>query len=117
MSWGLHFCQRVVFRPPSMATSAPVMFPARGLARNRTRSATSAGVVNRPVGGPATAAAATASGVLPDSLARVCATPPAPSHKSVATGPGLIVLTRMPCGPTSLDSALQKLLSAPFAAL
>src|SRR5215831_17899590 len=37
------------------------------------------------------------------------ATPPGPSHKSVATGPGLTVLTRMPRGPTSLDRALQKL--------
>jgi len=100
-----------------MAKSAPVMFAARGLARNSTRSATSCGSVNRPVGMPATADAATASGVLPAAPARVCATPPALSHRSVATGPGLTVLTRIPCGPTSLESALQKLLSAPLAAL
>ena len=42
---------------------------------------------------------------------------PAPSQRSVATGPGLIVLTRMPCGPTSFDSDLQKLVSAALAAL
>src|ERR1700685_1310413 len=32
-----------------MAKSAPVTLPARSLARNRTRSATSSGLVNRPV--------------------------------------------------------------------
>src|SRR5579863_4812066 len=108
---------RVGFMPPSMAKSAPVMFPARGLARNSTRSATSSGWVNRPVGVPATAASATAAGVLPAAPARVSATPPPPSHRSVATGPGLTVLTRIPCGPTSFDRALQKLDSAALAAL
>ena len=36
-------------RPPSIAKSAPVMFAARSLARNKMRSATSSGVVKRPV--------------------------------------------------------------------
>jgi hypothetical protein len=40
-----------------------------------------------------------------------------PSHSAVATGPGLIVLTRTPWGPASLDSALQKFASAALAAL
>lgn len=35
----------------------------------------------------------------------------------VATGPGLIEFTRMPRGPSSLDSDLVKLSSAAFAAL
>lgn len=47
----------------------------------------------------------------------VAATPPWPSHRSVATGPGLTVLARMPCGPASLDRALEKLARAALAAL
>ena len=46
----------------------------------------------------------------------VAATPWSPSHRSVSTGPGLTVLTRTPRGPNSLDSALQKLVSAALAA-
>ena len=40
----------------------------------------------------------------------------ASSHRSVATGPGLTVLTRMPRGPISLERALQKLERAALAA-
>ena len=40
---------RVLISPPSIVKSAPVMFAARGEARKTTRSATSSGVVNRPV--------------------------------------------------------------------
>jgi hypothetical protein len=47
----------------------------------------------------------------------VAATPLSPSHRSVATGPGLTGLTRMPCGPTSLDSDLRKFAGAASAAL
>jgi hypothetical protein len=49
--------------------------------------------------------------------AKVSATPPAPSHRSVATGPGLIALARMPRGPNSFDTDFVKLTSAAFAAL
>ena len=109
--------QIVVISPPSIVKSAPVMFMARSLARKRTRSATSSGRVNRPVTLSAAAWAATAAGSTPLARAIVAATPSAPSHSSVATGPGLIVLTRIPRGPTSLDSALQKLVKAALDAL
>ena len=70
----------------------------------------------RPVTEAAAASAAISAGGRPVASATVAATPCAPSHRPVSTGPGLIVLTRMPKPPTSLDSALQKLLSAAFAA-
>jgi hypothetical protein len=94
-----------------------VTLAARSLARSRTRSATSSGWVKRPVAAPAAAESATPSGLAPAALAIVAATPPGPSHRPVATGPGLTVLTRTPWDATSLDSDLQKLASAAFAAL
>ena len=97
--------------------SAPLILLAWALARNSTAAATSAGWENRPVGDPAAAAAATCSGVCPVAAETVAATPPVPSHRSVATGPGLTVLTRIPCGPNSFDNDLHKLDSAAFAAL
>lgn len=103
--------------PPSMTKSAPVTFPARPLASTSTRSATSSGVVNRFVAEPDTAPSTIADGSPPLAAAKVSATPPAPSQSGVLTGPGLIVLTRMPYGPSSLDSALEKLVSAAFAAV
>ncbi len=47
----------------------------------------------------------------------VAATPPSPSQRSVATGPGLTVLTRIPSRPTSFDSDFEKFTTAAFAAL
>src|SRR6478735_1760914 len=107
----------VVISPPSIVTSDPVMLPARSLHRNTTRSAISEGWVNRPVTLSAAACAATAAGSPPRVDATVCATPVAPSHRSVATGPGLTLFTRMPLPPTSFDSDLLKLVSAALAAL
>ena len=100
---------RLVTSPPSMRMSMPVAFQARAPASRTTRSATSSGRVNRPVAESAAAPAAISSGVRPVRAAIVSATPPPPSHRSVATGPGLIVLTRTPSGPTSRDSDLLKL--------
>jgi hypothetical protein len=93
------------------------MLPARSLARKSTTSATSAGRVKRPVTSWLAAPRSTSCAVAPVARLTVWATPPAPSHRSVATGPGLTVLTRMPFGPTSLDRALQKLARAALAAL
>ncbi len=81
--------------PPSIVMSAPVTLAVRSLARHRTRSATSAGRVNRPVA-ELCAACLTSSGLVPVARATVSGTPPAPSHRSVATGPGLTVLTLIP---------------------
>ncbi len=100
-----------------MAKSAPVMLPAWRLARKSTTSAISLGWVKRPVTIWLAAWLATFSGVAPVARLTVCATPPAPSHRSVATGPGLTVLTRMPLGPTSLDKPLQKAANPALAAL
>src|SRR5712691_10166900 len=107
----------VGMRPPSMAKSAPVTLALRSLARNSTRPATSPGWVKRPVTIWLAAWLATSSGLAPVAALTVAATPPLPSHRSVATGPGLTVLTRMPFGPTSLDRALEKLARAALAAL
>src|SRR6478609_7551335 len=107
----------VWINPPSMTKSAPVTFPARPLASNRTRSATSSGVVNRLVAEPATAPLAIADGSAPVAAANASATPPAPSQSGVLTGPGLMVLTRTPCGPSSFESALEKLVSPALAAV
>ena len=74
------------------------------------------GRVNRPVDVPAAACSTTARGSRLFAPPTVAATPWSPSHRSVSTGPGLTVFTRTPRGPSSLDSALQKLLSAAFAA-
>lgn len=95
----------------------PVTLPARSLASSTTRSATSCGWVKRRVDVSATACLATWSGWLSVARATVAATPRSSSYRSVSTGPGLTVLTRTPCGPNSLDSDLQKLVSAPLAAL
>ena len=92
--------------PPSMTKSAPVTLPARPLASSNTRSATSSGEVNRLVAAPATALSATAAASAPLAAAKVSATPPAPSQSGVLTGPGLIVLTRMPCGPKLFGQGL-----------
>lgn len=53
----------------------------------------------------------------PAAAETVAATPPPPSHRSVFTGPGLTVLTRMPFGPTSLDRALENATRAALPAL
>src|SRR2546423_2291741 len=108
---------RVLTRPPSMTTSDPVMLSARSLAKDRTRSATSSGWVNRPVTASPAARSATARAVPPVARATVAATPSSASHRPGVTGPGLTVFTRTPCGPTCLDSDLQKLDSAALAAL
>lgn len=100
-----------------MTTSAPVMFPATSLARNVTSAATSSGRVNRPVTDAPAAAAATAPGSPPWLDDTLAAMPSAPSHRSVETGPGLTVLTRIPFGPSSFDNDLQKLRRAALAAL
>jgi hypothetical protein len=86
------------------------------LARKSTRSAISSGAVNRPVGARASCRRTTAAGSVPLAPPTVEATPPLPSQRSVRTGPGLMVLTRI-SGPSSLDSDLQRFASAPFAAL
>src|SRR5215469_865824 len=114
------YCTRgykVWIRPPSMTKSAPVMFAARSLARNSTRSATSSGLVKRPVTIWLAAWLATSCAAAPVAALTVWATPPCPSHRSVATGPGLTVLMRIPRGPTSLESALQKLARPALATL
>src|SRR5271154_5024491 len=102
--------------PPSILMSAPVVLADRSLARKMTRSATSSGVVNRPVAAPLTADATTSSTVWPLSLAFECASPPLPSHKGVDTGPGLTELTRMFLGPNSFDKALAMLVTAALVA-
>lgn len=56
------------------------------------------------------------SGLAPWLCAMVCATPCSPSQSPVDTGPGLTVFTRIPAGPTSLDSALQTFVSVALAA-
>ena len=89
---------KVWIRPPSMTKSAPVMFEARSLARKSTKSATSSGRVKRPVTIWLAALLATSCGAAPVAALTVWATPPCPSHRSVATGPGLTVLTRIPRG-------------------
>jgi hypothetical protein len=91
-----------------MTKSEPVTLPARSLASSTTRSATSSGRVNRPVTVSAAACLATSPASRPCALATLSATPPSPSHSWVDAGPGLTVLTRIPFGPTSLESALEK---------
>src|SRR6516162_7485731 len=82
------------------------MFEAWSLARKSTRSATSSGRVKRPVTIWLAARSATSCGGAPVAAPTVWATPPWPSHRSVATGPGLTVLTRMPRGPDFLGQRL-----------
>ena len=89
-----------------MRMSAPVVLADRSLARKTVRSATSCGVVNRPVAAPALTDCTISSELAPLAAANWAATPPSASHRSVATGPGLMVLTRIPLGPNSFDSAL-----------
>ena len=69
--------------PPSMRIVVPVIVPARALARNVTRSATSSGVVNRPIGISAIVSSTTFCGSDPARAATVAATPVGPSHKGV----------------------------------
>src|SRR5882757_39930 len=107
----------VVTVPPSILRSEPVMLAARALAKNTTRSATSSGVVNRPVDAVLAIAAITWSAVWPLAPAMVGAIPPSSSHIPVVTGPGLTVLTRMFFGPNSFDNALAMLVTAAFVAL
>src|SRR2546421_2451498 len=108
---------QVGMRPPSMVMSAPVTLAVRSLARMSTRSATSSGRLNRPVTVWFAAWLWTSWALAPVARLTVAATPWSPSHRSVATGPGLIVLTRMPYWPACLDRDLEKLASAALAAL
>ena len=81
------------------------------------RSATSSGRVKRPVGDCPAAPCRTSAGSAPVARDTVAATPSAPSQRSVATGPGLTELTRMPAAASSFDSDFEKLSSPAFAAL
>ena len=100
-----------------MRMSAPVTLPVTSLASSSTRSATSSGRLNRPGTIARAALLVTSAGRVSEALPTLAVTPLAPSHRSVATGPGLTVLTRMPLGPTSLDRALEKLARAALVAL
>ena len=73
--------------------------------------------MKRPDAESPAAAFCTAAGSPPVAPATVAATPWSPSQSSVATGPGLTELTRIPFGPTSFESDLQKLARADLAAL
>ena len=106
----------MVTKPPSILRSDPVMLADRSLARNTIRSATSFGVVNRPVAAAAAVVALTSSGVLPLASAIESATPPSSSHIPVDTGPGLTELTRMFFGPNSFDNALAMFVTAALVA-
>src|SRR5215203_5437084 len=117
VGWALPWDYKVVMSPPSMTKSEPVTLPARSLASSAMRSATSSGRVNRPVTAADAACLATSPASIPCALATLSATPPSPSHSWVDTGPGLTVLTRIPLGPTSLESDLEKFSRAALAAL
>ena len=93
-------------------------FAVRPEASSTASVATSSGVVNRPVAKPpmlATTCSRAVSASIPAVRATVSATPPSPSHRSVATGPGEIQFTWMPFGPNSCASVLLRLTSAAFA--
>ena len=55
--------------------------------------------------------------VAPLAAANLAATPSSASQRSVDTGPGLTVLTRIPFGPNSFDRLFAKLASAALPAL
>jgi len=83
------------------------MLAKRSLASIITRSATSSSLVNRPVIEFDANSWVTSSGDFPLASPSTLATPSRPAQKSVATGPGSTVLTRMFCAPNSFDSALE----------
>ena len=102
---------------PSMTKSEPVTLPARSLASSTIRSATSSGRMNRPVTVSDAACLATSPASTSPARPTVAVTSSSPSQSGVATGPGLTVLTRTPCGPTSLESDLEKFSRAALTAL
>ena len=99
--------------PPSIGMCAPLRKLARGEARNATRLATSCGVQIRPSGIEETARSCAVCWSQPLSRANAFSRP---SQRSVSTGPGLTVFTRMPFGPYCSASDDAKFRSAAFAA-
>ena len=99
-----------------MVKSAPVTFAVRSLASRTTRSATSSGRENRPVGDWCAAPAATSSGRRSGRGRDGGGDPVIAQPQVGCDGPGLTVLTRTPFGPTSFESAFEKLASAALAA-
>lgn len=79
-------------------------------------AAISSGVVKRPVDIAPVAPARTASAPTPVAAPTVAATPVSPSHRSVATGPGAMLVIRMPCGPSSCESDFATFSKAALAA-
>src|SRR5207249_1432191 len=95
-------CRQVISMPPLTCSVAPVMYAARGLARNATAYATSSGVPRRPNG-------------IRDNNASRCASGSA-RVMSVSMKPGETQLTVMLRLPTSCASDLVKPTIAAFAA-
>src|SRR5215211_6974192 len=69
----------VVMSPPSMTKSEPVTLPARPLATSMMRSATSSGLVDRPITASAAACLAISPASPPLARATVTAAPSSPS--------------------------------------
>src|SRR3954471_22509081 len=106
--------------PEPTGKSAPVVLAERGDASRATTSATSWGDANRPVARPIASGASVVSTVsrsLHACAAMMSAAPPSSVHHGVSTGPGETVLTRMPRGANSSDSALVRLLRPALAEL
>lgn len=102
-----------------MIMSDPVVLADRGEASSTIWSAISCGSISRPVVSCIIAAADFSSTVcrsVPVAAAITSAAPPGSVHHGVSTGPGLTVLTRMPRGPYSSDSAWVRLLTPALAA-
>src|SRR5206468_12604065 len=92
--------------PPSMTYSLPVLEDARSETRNATNSATSSGRLGRPSGIPPSDSInffLAAVGLVPACVANRSMRP---SAALVSVNPGATLFTRMPCGPTSLESPL-----------
>src|SRR3954470_710095 len=82
--------------PPSALHAAPVTYDARGEHKNATTEAISSGSARRPSGRPAPTAASTSARDLPLRAPCWSASPPSPSQASVAVGPGVTALHRIP---------------------
>lgn len=86
--------------PPSTGMVAPVIYAARGEARNATRAASSSGRPIRPTGMLRARSASSSSSLTPGRGCRVSLT------RSVRISPGATLLTVIWSGPNSSDSIL-----------
>src|SRR6185437_8426177 len=98
---------------PSTAMACPLIMRAASEARNRHRSAISAGCTKRAIDWPSRYSRSTSDAAAPRAPASRAMTP---RMRSPSTEPGQTAFARTPCGPSSIASVLVRPITAHLAA-